>query len=48
MSAVVERAQALAEDVLFPNALETDATDVLPAEHLDALADLGLYGLFAP
>ena len=40
--------QALADDVLFPRALETDAADVLPDENLDALADLGLYGIFAP
>jgi alkylation response protein AidB-like acyl-CoA dehydrogenase len=46
--AVVERAHALAEDVLFPNALATDASDVLPASNLDALAGAGLYGLFAP
>jgi alkylation response protein AidB-like acyl-CoA dehydrogenase len=46
--AVVERAHALAEDVLFPNALATAASDVLPATNLDALAGAGLYGLFAP
>ena len=46
--AIVEQAQALADDVLFPRALETDAADVLPESNLDALADLGLYGVFAP
>lgn len=45
---VVERAAALAEDLLFPRALATDAADVLPASNLDALADLGLYGVFVP
>jgi alkylation response protein AidB-like acyl-CoA dehydrogenase len=41
---VVERAQQIADDVLFPVALETDAADVVPRELLDALADAGLYG----
>ena len=45
---LIERTTALADDVLFPKALETDAADVLPEENLDALADLGLYGIFAP
>jgi alkylation response protein AidB-like acyl-CoA dehydrogenase len=41
---VVERAQEIAEEVLFPAALATDAADVVPRELLDALADAGLYG----
>jgi alkylation response protein AidB-like acyl-CoA dehydrogenase len=41
---VVERAQQIADEVLFPAALETDAANVVPAELLDALADAGLYG----
>jgi alkylation response protein AidB-like acyl-CoA dehydrogenase len=45
---VVDVAATLAEDVLFPAALATDAADVLPVENLDALADAGFYGLFAP
>jgi alkylation response protein AidB-like acyl-CoA dehydrogenase len=44
----VERAQRVADEVLFPAALATDATDVVPRELLDALADAGLYGLAAP
>lgn len=48
MAGVVEVATALAEDVLFPAALATDAADVLPVANLDALAAAGLYGLFAP
>lgn len=48
MTDVVEVASALAEDVLLPAALATDAADVVPVENLDALADAGLYGLFAP
>jgi alkylation response protein AidB-like acyl-CoA dehydrogenase len=41
---VVERAQQIADEVLFPAALATDAADVVPQELLDALADAGLYG----
>jgi len=45
---VVETAQRLADDVLFPAALETDRADVVPIELLDALAAAGLYGLASP
>ena len=45
---VVETAQRLADDVLFPAALETDHADVLPIELLDAIAAAGLYGLASP
>ena len=48
MDAVLTRATALADEVLFPNALATDAADVVPVERLDALAEGGFYGLFAP
>jgi alkylation response protein AidB-like acyl-CoA dehydrogenase len=41
---VVARARQLAEEVLFPAALATDAADVVPREILDALAEAGLYG----
>jgi alkylation response protein AidB-like acyl-CoA dehydrogenase len=41
---VVERAQQVADEVLFPAALATDAADVVPVELLDALAEAGLYG----
>jgi alkylation response protein AidB-like acyl-CoA dehydrogenase len=41
-------AQDIADDVLFPAALATDASDVVPRELLDVLADAGLYGLAAP
>ena len=40
----VARAQQLADELLFPAALETDAADAVPLELLDALADAGLYG----
>jgi alkylation response protein AidB-like acyl-CoA dehydrogenase len=45
---VVRVAQQIADDVLFPAALETDASDVVPRELLDALAGAGLYGVAAP
>jgi alkylation response protein AidB-like acyl-CoA dehydrogenase len=45
---VVETAQRLADEVLFPAALATDDADSVPVELLDALADAGLYGLAGP
>jgi alkylation response protein AidB-like acyl-CoA dehydrogenase len=45
---IVASAGRLADEVLFPAALETDAADTLPAEVLDALAEAGLYGLTGP
>lgn len=45
---VVRRAEALAEEVLLPASPAVDATSALPAANLDALADAGFYGLFAP
>ncbi|MGZ5299455.1 MAG: acyl-CoA dehydrogenase family protein [Actinomycetota bacterium] len=45
MEPIVERARAIAEDVLFPAALDTDASDLLPVGHLDLLAREGLYGI---
>ena len=39
---ILGTAQRLADDVLFPAALATDAADVVPVELLDALADAGL------
>jgi alkylation response protein AidB-like acyl-CoA dehydrogenase len=41
-------AQRLADDLLFPAALEVDAAELVPRAHLDALADAGLYGLWGP
>src|SRR5436190_16514440 len=40
----IETASRLADEVLFPAALATDAADAVPMELLDALADAGLYG----
>jgi alkylation response protein AidB-like acyl-CoA dehydrogenase len=48
VTTALERATQLADDLLFPTALETDAADRVPRSHLDALADAGLYGLFGP
>ena len=45
---VVETAQRLADEVLFPAALATDAADAVPVDLLDALAASGLYGLAGP
>lgn len=45
---IVQAAQRIADDVLFPAALDTDASDVVPRGLLDALAAAGLYGLAAP
>ena len=45
---IVSTAQQLADDVLFPAALATDASGTLPAALLDALAHAGLYGLTGP
>jgi len=45
---IVESARRLADDVLFPGALEVDASELVPLERLDALAGAGLYGLAGP
>jgi hypothetical protein len=41
----VEVARRFADEVLFPAALSTDASDVVPRELLDGLASTGLYGV---
>jgi alkylation response protein AidB-like acyl-CoA dehydrogenase len=48
MPDVVERARAIAEEVLFPAATATDAADLVPRANLDALAAAGLYGMAVP
>ncbi len=45
---VAGTAQALAEDVLWPNAAATDRSETVPRANLDALAAAGLYGLTGP
>ncbi|HEY2507560.1 MAG TPA: acyl-CoA dehydrogenase family protein [Streptosporangiaceae bacterium] len=44
---MVAVAQRIADTVLFPAALATDASEVVPRELLDALASSGLYGVGA-
>lgn len=44
----VERASRIADDVLFPAALEVDRTGVVPDGHFRLLADEGFYGVAAP
>ena len=44
----IEVAQRLADELLFPAAVATDAGDIVPVELLDALAEAGLYGIVAP
>lgn len=48
MRHIVRRAHDLAEDVLFPAALQIDAADLLPVSSLDALAREGFYGIAGP
>jgi alkylation response protein AidB-like acyl-CoA dehydrogenase len=43
-----ERARQIADDLLYPSAMDVDAAGALPAAHLDALAAAGLYGLAGP
>jgi len=45
---VVATARRIAEDVLYPAALEVDSADLVPRSHLDALAGSGFYGLWGP
>ena len=45
---MLETAQRLADDVLFPRALETDRAALVPQDLLDALAGAGMYGLTGP
>jgi alkylation response protein AidB-like acyl-CoA dehydrogenase len=42
------RASQIADEVLFPAALDVDRADRVPAGHFERLASAGLYGLFAP
>lgn len=41
MADAVAIAEELADDVLFPRALEVDGADLLPKSNLDALAEAG-------
>jgi alkylation response protein AidB-like acyl-CoA dehydrogenase len=48
MHPAVERARTIADDVLFPSALATDAAGLVPKAHLDLLAREGFYGIGGP
>ena len=48
MDPILQRARAIADDVLFPAALATDASDLLPVPSLDLLAREGFYGMDGP
>ena len=45
---VVERAQTVADSVLFPRAQDVDRGTVPPADGLQALAEAGLFGIAGP
>ena len=45
---LVDRAVQLADDHLFPAALEVDALGTVPRPQLDLVRDAGFHGLFAP
>ena len=45
---VLHRARHLADEVLFPAALQTDRARDVPREQLDRLAEAGLYGAAGP
>jgi alkylation response protein AidB-like acyl-CoA dehydrogenase len=45
--AIVSTAQRIADTVLWPAALDTDAAGAVPVELLDVLAEAGFYGLYA-
>jgi alkylation response protein AidB-like acyl-CoA dehydrogenase len=44
----VARAAVVADEVLFPAAMQVDEADMIPKSHLDLLAAEGLYGLAGP
>jgi alkylation response protein AidB-like acyl-CoA dehydrogenase len=48
MPHVLDRARRIAEEVLFPAALATDASPLVPRAPLDLLAEEGFYGIAAP
>jgi alkylation response protein AidB-like acyl-CoA dehydrogenase len=41
-------AEELADELLFPTAIATDAGDRVPRAHLDRIAEAGLYGMYGP
>lgn len=47
-AAALGQATKIAEETLFPAAMDVDAADRIPAQHFDLLAAAGLYGLAGP
>lgn len=45
---VLTRARQIADEVLFPSAMNVDAANQVPPEHFEALAGAGLFGLAGP
>ncbi|MGH9280263.1 MAG: acyl-CoA dehydrogenase family protein [Acidimicrobiales bacterium] len=45
---LVDAARRVASDVLAPGAAATDQADIVPDDNLRALAEAGLFGVFAP
>ncbi len=45
VTSMLQRAYTIAEEVLFPRALDVDAGGVIPGSHFDLLAEQGFYGL---
>lgn len=45
MASMLDRARVIADDVLFPAALDVDADGAIPGRHFDLLAEQGFYGL---
>jgi alkylation response protein AidB-like acyl-CoA dehydrogenase len=48
VTSIIQTAEDIADGLLFPAALDTDAAGFVPRSHLDALAEVGLYGLMGP
>ncbi|GLI03961.1 acyl-CoA dehydrogenase family protein [Phytohabitans aurantiacus] len=48
MNDLIEKARWIADEVLFPAALDVDGSGVLPAGHLDLLARERFYGMAGP
>lgn len=45
---ITDKATDLAEEVLFPNALEVERAENVPVSNLEQIVESGLYGLIAP
>src|SRR3954454_18253143 len=48
MNDLLAEARRIADDVLFPAALDVDTSERIPPSHLDLLAAGGWYGLVGP